>query len=284
LAAGCLNRKLRTSFLLLSFLVALYVGAATYILHFQISRVLFPHIASVNSVSAQDTQQIIGQSGNGMLLRRYGSPQIGCVVFFPGQHGGNASYEAKLIPSYVANGMTVFALAYPGQDGAQGRSDLGEVQSLALQALSVVSQTCPPSKTVFVGRSLGSMVAAYTAGVVHPAGLVLESAAPSLSSAILGHLRSHRYLFPLTYLPVSSLLEHDYSLAEALPTTPPFPVVVFQGMADDQTPIEALLTTGTLPQNSRLIAVPHGTHSNTYLLVLEPYVQAAIQMLRHEKI
>ena len=63
-----------------------------------------------------------------------------------------------------------------------------------------------------------------------------------------------------------------------------FPVVVFQGTADNQTPIEALRTASVLPQNSQLIAVPSGTHSNTYLLALEPYVQAVIQMLQHENL
>ena len=275
--------KLRAFLLLVVALVALYFSAAAYVLRFQIARILFPYVASTGSSGEQVAHRVIGRSGNIMLVRRYGAPHVGCVVFFPGQHGGVSSYEKNLFPSYVANGIAVFALAYPGQDGAPGRSELGEVQSLAQQTLSFVGVTCPPGKTVFVGRSLGSMLAAYAASAAHPAGLVLEGAAPSLSSALLVRLRSRWYLSPLAQLPVSKLLSHDYSLAEALPPPPTFPIVVFQGTEDDQTPIEALRAPGVLPLDSRLVAVPGGTHSNTYLLAIEPYVQSALRMLRHEQ-
>ncbi len=275
--------KLRAPLLLVFTLVALYFSAATYVLHFEIGRILFPYVAASGSSAEHITHRVSGRSGNVMLVRRYGAAQVGCVVFFPGQHGGISAYEKTLFPSYVANGIAVFALAYPGQDGAPGRSELGEVRHLAQQALSVVGQTCPPSKTVFVGRSLGAMLAAYAAGVAHPAGLVLEAAAPSLSSAIIVHLRSRWYLSPIAQLPVSKLLSHDYALVEGLSPSPPFPVVVFQGTADEQTPIESLRAPGALPPNSRLVVVTGGTHSNSYQLAIESYVQTGLHMLEHER-
>lgn len=264
-------------------LVALYISAAAYVLRFEIERILFPYVAAADSSAEHVPHRVTGRSGNVMLVRRYGAPLVGCVVFFPGQHGGISSYEKNLFPHFVANGIAVFALSYPGQDGAPGRSALDEVQYLAQQALSVVGQTCPLSKTVFVGRSLGSMLAAYAAGVAHPAGLVLEAATPSLSSALMVRLRSRWYLRPIAQLPVSSLLSHDYSLVEGLlSASPTFPVIVFQGTADEQTPIEVLRAAGALPPASRLVAVDGGTHANTYLLATEPYVQSVLRMLRSE--
>jgi len=263
--------------------MALYVGAAAYVLHFEIGRFLFLRTGIVLDSVAEQTMLIPGVSGNGLLLRRYGTANAGCILFFPGQHGGIAEYERTLFPSYVAQGVAVFALAYPGQDGAPGHAELNEVQSLTKQALGFLRQSCAPNKTVLVGRSLGAMLAAYTAGAAQPAGLLLEGAAPSLSSAINARLRSRWYLLPLAQLPVSRLLAHDYSLSEALAYNTALPIVIFQGTLDEQTPIEALRAEGALPLRARLVAVVGGTHSNTYILSMKAHVEAVLSMLRRER-
>ncbi|MDD2878809.1 MAG: alpha/beta hydrolase [Rhodoferax sp.] len=273
--------KLRGFLVLVIAVAVLYFSAAAYLLHFEIDRFLFPSTPSPNKPTGSVIHKVIGRTGNVMLIRRYGAPQLGCVVFFPGQHGGISSYEKNLFPSFMAKGIAVFALTYPGQDDASGRSELSEVQNLTQQALSIVGQTCTPGRTVFVGRSLGAMLAAYAAGVAHPAGLVLDAATPSLSSALVARLRSRWYLAPIAQLPVSRLLSHDYTLMEALSASTPFPVIVFQGTADEQTPIEALRATGAIPEGSRLLVVQGGTHSNTYLLALDAYVQSVLDMFQH---
>lgn len=260
--------------------LVLYFTAAIYALRFQIDRMLFPYVAETNVSGAENTIRVVGPSGNGMLIRRYGNPRLGCVLFFPGQHGGLKSYEENLFPSYVANGIAVYAVSYPGQDGAPGRSNVAEIQSLTLKAIDAVRDTCPLSKTVFVGRSLGSMLASYAAGASRPAGPVLEGAAPSLSSGVAAYMRRRWYLLPLTLLPLRTALAHDYSLSEALPTSPAFPTVVFQGANDDQTPVDALQISNTLPHNSQLVVVPNGTHANTYQLILPQFVHSAVMMLQ----
>jgi hypothetical protein len=276
--------KYRTFLLLLFSCAALYFSAAALTLRFGTSRILFPYVAYTGSAAARITDRVSGPSGNIILIRRYGAPLRGCVVFFPGQHGGISSYEKTLFPKYVSNGIAVFALSYPGQDGAAGQSDLDEIQHLVQRALRIVGRTCPATRTVFVGRSLGSMLAAYAAGLTHPAGVVLEGAAPSLSSAIIVRLRMHWYLSPISLLPISELLPRDYRLVEGLSDHPPFSVVVFQGTADEQTPIQDLRAPGALPRNSRLIAVDGGTHSNTYNVAMASYIQCARNMLRDHKI
>ncbi|MDQ6648479.1 MAG: hypothetical protein M3Y93_14850 [Pseudomonadota bacterium] len=79
---------------------------------------------------------------------------------------------------------------------------------------------------------------------------------------------------------MSKLLRHDYSLAEALTATLSFPVVVFQGTADEQTPMGLLRPAGAIPAGARLVPVPGGTHSDTYRLVLKDYVDVALRMIR----
>jgi hypothetical protein len=59
-------------------------------------------------------------------IRQYGSSQLRhCVIFFPGQHGGISTYERNLFPTIKQLGITVYALSYPGQDGAQEEVSVG---------------------------------------------------------------------------------------------------------------------------------------------------------------
>ena len=113
-------------------------------------------------------------------------------------------------------------------------------------------------------------------------GLILESAAPSFSSAIRLRLTSRWYLAPLALLPVSRLLTHDYSLAEALSSTLDVPAVVFQGTADSETPLSVLRAAG-VPGNLKLVVVSGGAHSTTYLLARGRIIQATLSMLRSQR-
>lgn len=216
-------------------------------------------------------------SGNELLVRRYGQAKVGCVVFFPGQHGLTAAYR---FANYTAAGLAVFAFAYPGQDGASGRTELGEIEGLVDRAVTKVADTCPLNRTVFVGASLGAMLAAYASHSTKPAGLLLLSAAPSLSSAIRIRLRSHWFLAPLSLLPLSTLLKHDYSLAEGLRQASITQVVILQGMRDDQTPIEFLRDPYILSTGVQVIGVSGGTHSTAFSLSQKAQLSIIFKMLQ----
>jgi pimeloyl-ACP methyl ester carboxylesterase len=255
--------------------VALYFAVAAYGLHFEISRFLFPRTPAFTGSPAEATLSIKGNSGNELLVRRYGQARVGCVVFFPGQHGATAAYRPA---NYTDAGLAVFALAYPGQDGASGRTELAEIQGLVGHAIAAVGNTCSLNRTVFVGVSLGAMLAAYASHSTRPAGLVLISAAPSLSSAIRIRFRSHWALAPLGLLPLPALLTHDYSLAESLRQPTGTPAVIFQGTHDEQTPIGLLRTPEILLTGVRVTSVP-GTHSTTFVLSQKAQLSAILDML-----
>ena len=169
-------RRYRTIVSLLLGAVALYFGAASYVLHFQMNRILFPGTSSFQGPAAEATSRFQSKAGNELLVRRYGPANVGCVVFFPGQHGAAAAYS---FTDYTDAGLAVFSLAYPGQDGASGRTDLDEIEGLVGEAIAAVRSECPSTRTVFVGVSLGAMLATYASRDAHPAGLVLTSAAPT---------------------------------------------------------------------------------------------------------
>jgi pimeloyl-ACP methyl ester carboxylesterase len=271
--------RIRTLLLAAATFALLYFAIGAYLLRFALEPLMLPRVAVSTDMNAPLLLRISGDDGSAMLVRRYGTPRVGCVVFFPGQHGLISEYERSLFPAFSAQGVAVLAVAYPGQDGAPGTPHLPEVLALASKVIAYAQATCPDHRVVVYGRSLGAMVAAYVAGKSHPAGLILESAAPSLSSAIRLRLNARWCLAPLDLLPISKLLTHDYSLAEALPNTPAVRAVVFQGTADSETPLSVLQAAG-LPANFRLIAVSGGTHSTTYMLARDRLVEAALSMFR----
>lgn len=199
--------------------------------------------------------------------------------FFPGQHGNEPRYERTLFPSYLAEGISVFAVVYPGQDGAAGRGTTNEIKSFARQALRMVARTCSPEKTVLVGRSLGSMIAAYASMDSAVAGLVLEGASPTLSAAIRMRLLSKSWLTPLSHLPIESLLSTDFSIGEALSHRTNLPIVLIQGEKDILAPIAALQRSDVLPPGTHIIEVRGGTHANSYILAPRAHVDAVLEIL-----
>jgi hypothetical protein len=273
--------RARRAILLLAGCMALYFAAAACVLHFGMDRVLFPRTTAFKGPAAATTASFQGKSGNELLVRRYGQAQVGCVVFFPGQHGVLPSYSFN---SHVAAGLAVFVIAYPGQDGASGRADLAEIEHLVGEAVAAVLVECQPGRTVFVGVSLGSMLAAYASQPLAPAGLVLVSAAPALSSAIRVRLRSHLVSAPLGWLPLSRLVPHDYSLQESLGRLRGTRVVVFQGTQDAQTPIEHLRSAGIFRNEVRLVGVAGGTHSTTFVLSREAQLATVLALIRGQAV
>lgn len=275
--------RIRILLLTIAASVLLYMVAGACLLRFALEPLVLPHVALSVQTTSPLFLRVSGDSGNAMLVRRYGTPKVGCVVFFPGQHGLISTYEKSLFPAFSDHGIAVLAVAYPGQDGAPGTPRLPEILALATQVAASAQARCPGRRVVVYGRSLGAMVAAYVAARSHPTGLILESAAPSFSSAIRLRLNARWYLAPLALLPVSRLIPYDYSLTDALGSTPGIRAVVFQGTADSETPLAALRAAG-MPGNLRLVVVPGGTHSTTDFLARDRIMQTTLHMLRTPRI
>jgi alpha-beta hydrolase superfamily lysophospholipase len=256
-----------------------YFALGAWIIHFELDRFLFPNIA-VAEKTREDAFFRVGtiNSDSDIVVRRYGKAEKGCVIFFPGQHAGVLDYERYLFPKLEIAGMEVFSISYPGQEGSIGSTDISELQKLIGKVIVYVDKTCSMNRTVFVGRSLGSMLAVYSVPAGRPAGVVIEGVAPSLSSAMQVFLSKTWYLQPLRLLPVKALLQYDYSLAEAFTKMRDVPVAIFQGAEDKTTPIECLKSETSFPSNVRLRLIEGGTHSNTYRIAIDEYVNTVVEM------
>jgi hypothetical protein len=119
------------------------------------------------------------------------------------------------------------------------------------------------------------MVAAYACAESSPAGLVLESTAPTLSAGIRAALREHWFLRPLVLLPMGRILAHDFSLAEALPSR--LHVAIFQGSADTRTPLEDLSVDAV---HAPIVVVDGGTHTDTLQRAKPAMIATMLAMIR----
>ncbi len=254
--------------------------AAACLLRFDLDRLLFPSTPSQSASGAiTEAFRLAGHDGAAMVVRRFdrtgSSARQGCVVYFPGHAGGLDRDARDLFPELERAGLVVYAVAYPGQDGAPGPARIDDVRSLATMVVAKVVAACGRTRTVVAGRSLGAMIAAYACGDASPAGLVLESTAPSLSAGIRGGLRAHWFLRPLASLPIGRIVPHDFSLAEALPSR--LHVAIFQGSADTRTPLEDLAID---PVHAPIVVVEGGTHGDTLERARLAMVATMLGMIR----
>ena len=271
--AGCM-KKLGRVFLLL---IVLYFVVAAVFLRFFVERVAVAKGDWTAEMLSELQVSFPQVKGRHLFGRVRGNGHSGCVAIFPGRHGPSSAYEQAVVPPLLQRDLRVYLIAYPGQFGADSAASLGELPSLAGAAVEQIARDCPFPKIVLVGRSLGSMIAAYATERAHAAGLVLESTTPRFSTFVRTTLRTRWYLQPLLVLPVQQLLAEDYSLNSALKDVHR-PVVIFQGTDDEVTPI-ADFATESLPNTVKLISVENATHSNVYALALSQYVETIADML-----
>jgi Alpha/beta hydrolase family len=253
--------------------VVAYFFVPALLLRFALDRFVFPLVDSGVTHEDRVIDVPLG-ADRSIRIREYGGRELPhCVIFFPGQHGGISTYEQTLFPNIETLGITVYALSYPGQDGARGRSyGAGLIQNVDTALATINHETsCQPGNAVFVGRSLGSVVALLAAQRVRPKGLLLDGVPSTLTTAIKAALRRHIATRPWTLLPVQSLVKNDFQLLPVIHALRPIPIVIFQGMEDQVTPFAETQSTVVGQDNVQFFAIPGATHTHAYLLSMPQY-------------
>ena len=263
-------------------IVVLYFAVPAALLRWHLDRLVFS--AQSNDRTHEDWRfDVVVSSEATIVVRRYGDAGQACTFFFPGQHGGIGTYEKTLFPLLRSAGVDVYAISYPGQDGAKGRSHLALLSGQVALAVSEVSRAarCGMGRSVFVGRSLGATVALVEASRFRPKGVLVDGLGADLSGVIRAWIGRHRVSIGWQMLPVRWLLgRRDYPAAALFEQVSPVPVSVFQGTADTVTPY-ALARSATLGHpNVTFATVDGGTHRNTYLLAGDAYVGSLRLLLR----
>jgi acetyl esterase/lipase len=261
--------------------VAAYFATPMLLLRFALDRLVF---LQVNGGATHENRlmDIPVSEDRSVRILQYGS-STHCVIFFPGQHGGIATYERTLFPSIRNLGVTVYAMSYPGQDGAQGRAGRATLLRDVAVAIAAISRetTCQPENAIFVGRSMGANVSIYTAQRIRPKGILVDGVAPTLTVAIRAAINRHIVMRPWTILPLRALVQDDFPLVPVIRQLKAIPIVIFQGTSDQVTPFIEAQTALAHEENVRFFAVNGATHGNAYLLLQTEYIKQLADLMAH---
>lgn len=264
------------------FFVIIYFGVATFGLKFYLSELVFKKIPDVEST--ESVQFSIASNNDELLIRLYGevsNPE--CVIFFPGLHGGVLKYETEIFKTLTARGFSVYALSYPGVEGANGTSTFDSVKIITLDAVKYIikSTSCEMNNTIYVGRSLGASVALMTATNMKPKGIVLDSVAASLSKSIRIKLSSSIFTKPINILPIEMFIGFDILLENALKQLKDVPITIFQGENDSITPLENIELILEHFENVKLYPIAMASHHNTYIVAGSKYIEKIAQLMEN---
>jgi uncharacterized protein len=148
------------------------------------------------------------------------------VLALPG-NGGSRVGRAGLAELLSREGFTVLLVDYRGYGGNPGEpSEEGLARDADAAAQLLEDEGFSKERTLYLGESLGTGVAAALASRRPPAGLVLRS--PFTDLAALG---AHHY----PWLPVGLVLRDRFPVVEHVRDSP-VPTVVIHGTADEVVP------------------------------------------------
>jgi fermentation-respiration switch protein FrsA (DUF1100 family) len=164
------------------------------------------------------------------------------ILFFHG-NGGNVYHRTEHLDGMAAEGLNVLLLEYRGYGKSSGRPSEAGLYRDADAAYRFLIEMVPAGEIVLFGESLGSAVATDLAIREPTAGLILESAFPSVRH--LGQLH-----YPLVPRLLYDHISHRYDTMEKIRRIQ-VPVLMIHGDRDDIVPIsmgEELFQAAPLPR------------------------------------
>ena len=194
------------------------------------------------------------------------NPRSSAVLLWCHRNAGNIIHRLDNLVRLQEVGVSVFLFDYRGYGRSQGRpSEVGLYRD-ALAAYTYLTETrrLSPKQIIIFGRSLGAAVATQLASVRPAAGLVLESAFPSIEAIA-------RYYY--YGLPVHWLLGARFPLEERLKEVH-MPVLVVHGALDDIIPFELgkrVFEAANAPKS--FYAIPNADHNNVFVVGGPPYYE-----------
>jgi uncharacterized protein len=189
------------------------------------------------------------------------------VMFWHG-NGGNLSLWLDVIAGLRRQEFSVLAVDYRGFGASTGRPSEQGLYRDADAALQVFEQRLrqPGVPVIHWGRSIGTPVAAYTAGQAPPDGLVLESPFADIPAVIGGNpVMRFLYLFSSYRFPTSQFLERYDG-----------PLLVIHGDADTIIPFSAGRRVFEDARGSRktFVPIPGADHNDLHIVNPVQYWQA----------
>lgn len=219
-------------------------------------------------VSGLPLQEVWFQAEDGAKLFGWYVENRATPVVLLWCHGnaGNVIHRLDNLVELYRLGFSVFLFDYRGYGRSQGRPTEEGLYRDALAAYDYLAKDrhVAPERLVLFGRSLGGAVAGQVAAQRPAAGLILESAFPSIAAVARAHYFG---------LPVDWLLGAEFNLAKELAGLS-LPVLVIHGDRDDTIPIELgrqLFDAARPPKD--FYPVPGADHNDLYAVGGRAYFQ-----------
>ncbi len=261
-------------------LFALYALGIGIVLKFFLSDLVFKKIEERST--HESLRVLVKYREDEALIRVYpADAEKGCAFYFPGQGGGIPRYETDVFQHAVARGVSIYAISYPGYEGAVGKASYESVVKTAELAVSYVNDntSCRIKDSVFIGRSLGSVIALRVATTMQPKALLLDSTATSLSVVVRSKMKHVPFLKPALLLPVAKLMAFNPEMEEAVVKLSGTPIVIFQGERDALTPFAGIERYALTQEGIELIMVKNATHNTTQVKAGDLYFTKLLALL-----
>ena len=219
-----------------------------------------PGVQRTPQAAALDYQDVRITTADSVTLHgwwiEHPSPR-GQIIYWHG-NGGNLALWLDVFVDIRRRGFSVLAVDYRGYGGSQGSPSETGIYRDAEATIAYFTQNRRRDgvKTIYWGRSLGSVVAAYAAGKVPPDTLILESAFPDARSLFANNPLFLALSLLSTYrFPTSRHLEHYRG-----------PLLVIHGDDDSLIPFSGGRTVFERAQSSRkeFVALNGADHNEMY--------------------
>lgn len=213
-----------------------------------------------DGLSGLPLEEVWFQSGDGTRLFGWyvEAPADRPVILWCHGNAGNIVHRLENLKLLCQLGLSVFIFDYRGYGRSQSLrpSEAGLYQD-ALGAYEYLTRArrIRPDRLIVFGRSLGAAVAAELAAQRPAAGLILESAFPSIEAVAKYHYGG---------VPVQWLLGAEFRLIDRLPQLS-LPKLILHGDRDDIIPIELgrQVFEAALPPKEWYV-IRGADHNNTY--------------------
>jgi fermentation-respiration switch protein FrsA (DUF1100 family) len=205
----------------------------------------------------------------GWYVEARGAP--GVMLWCHG-NAGNLIHRLENLAQLYAVGLSVFLFDYRGYGRSEGTpSEEGVYQdALAAATYLVGVKRVKPERLVLFGRSLGAAVAGELAARRPAAGLIMESAFPSVGAVARFHYFG---------LPVHWLLGSDFDLVRRVAGLA-LPKLFIHGDRDEIIPIELgrkVFEQAREPKS--FYVIPGADHNDTYVVGGKPYFKRLRQFV-----
>lgn len=175
------------------------------------------------------------------------------VLYLPG-NGGNRAGRAEVGQALAAQGFTVVLLDYRGYGANPGSpSEEGLTRDAEAAVAYLEEQGFAPERTIYVGESIGTGVAARLASTHPPAGIVLRSPYTSMPAVARAAYK----------LPIGWLLRDRFDTLARMPDITSA-VTVLLGEADEIIPPDqSRQVAAAAPNLHDMVALPDTGHNDS---------------------